>query len=252
MTKFGNAVDVIKAEWGTLSEADRATRLAASVNARLREAGLPSVHIDPRPLGPGSLGNFEYPTWTLVVNKDMLTGNVTDEQVAMLMNTCYHEGRHSEQWFLMARMRAGLGKDKATIMAEMSVTDDFAIEQAVSNPLKQGAPEYPAVESWWESVYGGGFKQRKKILADCKSAASARDAAYQPYIAVYNNTAVPYATRDGLYQAWATANADWENAFRAYRALPEEIDAWGVGDAAEFGYMPTTPVAPPMVPLPLP
>ena len=58
----------------------------------------------------------------------------------MLMNTCYHEGRHSEQWFLMARMRAGLGDDAPTIMAKMHVTDQFAIDQAVANPLKPGPP----------------------------------------------------------------------------------------------------------------
>jgi hypothetical protein len=131
-------------------------------------------------------------------------------------------------------------------------TDDFAIEQAVANPLKPGAPEYPAVGSWWESVYGAGSAKRQTTLTNLKSAASARDGAYQSYISVYNNPSVAYPTRDALYQSWAKANADWDNWYRAYRALPEEIDAFGVGDAAEFGYMPSTPIAPPMVPLPLP
>lgn len=248
MSKYGAAMKKLESEWAGLAQPERLQRVSAGVNQGLVERNIPSVHVVENPKVNGAQFNFN--TWTVEIGSSALKG-ANPEVFADMMNKAYHEARHAEQWYLMARLEAGKGTKAADIGTKMGIKDPFVLENAVKNPLTKADKEFTAANQWWESVYGSGANARNQLLGvDLPAASKKYGAAEQLYIKTRSDTTIPHVDRMKNYNDYLTARQEWEKLYREYRALPEEVDAWGVGHAAEFGFRPPGPSAPQILPPP--
>src|SRR3954451_20031050 len=94
----------------------------------------------------GDAGSFSRVTWTIAMNPAKFTttgatkvGEITQSDLANLVDTVYHEARHSEQYFRIARIQAGSGKTADQIKDGMSIPPLVA-KAAFDAPLKDEAP----------------------------------------------------------------------------------------------------------------
>ncbi len=150
-----------------MSPDDRAASVMAAVNERLAAEGLPYVQYQ---WGSGSAaGQFDFRTWTMELGYGPFSveeaDNASTAQQADLLDTVYHEARHSEQWFRMARNRAGLGATAADIVAVMHIPH-WVADLAVANPIRECDPSQFEAEQWYQSVYGSGAGHRNDVLND--------------------------------------------------------------------------------------
>ena len=203
-------------------------------------------------------GVFKFQIWTTGMNETKLTGaKPPSGDIAGLANTAYHEARHAEQWFKMARLEAGTGDDAGTIAASTSIPVDIAAK-AVQDPILPKSAEGKEAQAWFDSVYGANRDHRRQVYEDKRTTrealtplAEARNTA----VAEVNRLAEEYRSipntlsninkRRKAYGKYQDAFKDYEKAdeaygqmiapyrvaYEAYRALPEEEYAFEVGDA---------------------
>jgi len=111
------------------------------------------------PTGHGAAGGFSHDSWSISLDlaktaAHPLTakiGDLTAEQVAEVAGVCYHEARHAEQAFLVARTVANEAKgkkDAKAIASELHIPE-FAAKAALNSrepmPGKDGMAQ---VEQW--------------------------------------------------------------------------------------------------------
>jgi hypothetical protein len=171
----GNIQDYVHSVWGDtnscMSPDDRAAAVVSHVNEQLQTAGVPPVtwrfnaaH------GTGAV--FSFSDWTMELGEspysmDVADNATTDEQ-AWQVSAVYHEARHAEQWFRMARERIGLGATAEQVALVMPIPLTVA-QWAAQSPIQQcDASQYEA-EEWYRSVYGDGSAHRNATLNDVQS-----------------------------------------------------------------------------------
>lgn len=163
------------------------TMLADSVNTELRGAGSHPITIVNG--APGASGEFDFAIWAIELNEATAfpsattVADLTHDQVSETANTIYHEARHSEQWFRIARNRAGKALAQnatagerqtaaATIANDMGIPANVALE-ACNRPLyaSWGArfgggtdQKVAEAEAWEASIYGVNSTYRDEIV----------------------------------------------------------------------------------------
>jgi hypothetical protein len=207
VANFAGAAGSIQDNWAKLTPQQRADDLVSKVNAELRSAGAyPVKAVLSDSLDAGTEGEFDFETWSLSLNKARFeAATITNAQMADVVNTVYHESRHAEQWFRMAQKLAGEGKSAQEIAGEMFIPPEVA-EAAVKSPLKA-------------------------LTNAERSGMSEEDAAMHDQRLKEGNEwhASVYGAGSGHRNA---VLSDTGNRYAEYRALPEEKDAWSVGDRA--------------------
>jgi hypothetical protein len=147
---------------------DRGDALIAALNAQLSYEGIPGVQYQTGSLGQGN-ASFDFTTWYMNVDGASLepeqTESFTQEQMAEMLQVIYHEGRHAEQWFRMARMRAGLGETADQLTSAMTIPS-WVADLAAADPIVQSDAETHEAEQWNDSVYGDGSQHREDTLGD--------------------------------------------------------------------------------------
>ena len=112
----GNIEDYVRNAWGDanscMSPNDRAVAVVADVNVALQNEGVPAVDWRFNSAhGTGAV--FAFQEWVMELGETPysmdVADNATPEQQAWQISAVYHEARHAEQWFRMARERIGLG-----------------------------------------------------------------------------------------------------------------------------------------------
>jgi hypothetical protein len=221
-------------QWDTLGTAQaRADALVVAVNRRLADAGVTTVTVglydgD----APTEAGSFDFPTWTMRLNRLLLNqSGLTQQDAADLANTVYHEARHTEQWFTMARFLAGQGYSAPGIALQLGIPANVA-RDAKDRPIQPGTTEAVVASGWYESVYGSGAAHREAVLTRVE------DAGWAVTTAECRCKRAPSAANDALL---AQAQAEFDVAHDAYRELPEENDAWATGPMAVPGVTRGTP-----------
>lgn len=112
--------------------------------------------------------------WVLLINPNMvcppetLIGELTNEQLLRIVNIIYHEVRHAQQYFAMARFLAGTGANATEIAQKMEIPQNVA-DAAHAVPLTavrvegipmfggsvtSTMPEYTEAWAWYRQVYG--------------------------------------------------------------------------------------------------
>ncbi len=121
----------------------RAAMLLAEINKQLGSAGVPPI-TKPAALGSDN-GNFDASTWTMFMRESVLQ----DSRNAAA--TTYHEARHAEQAWRVARMLAGKKMSADRIAVEAKIDPAMAV-QATQPPLvAPRSTEAVEAEGWHET-----------------------------------------------------------------------------------------------------
>src|SRR4051812_20873435 len=224
-TAYATAAQTVKTGWAGYADADaRGRALGQAACAALTAIGVhpPTIVMADLPAGNG--GNFAYTTWSLTLARlPFQPATVTDAVFDNPYTAVYHEARHCEQWFKMARLRAGAGRTAAQIKTDMAGLDAGAAAAAHANPIAPGTAEATEAQVWWDSVYGTGGTNRTAVLTEVMAALGAYNTA---------KSADTAASTPATQQALTAATTRFNTAYAAYRALPEEADAFGTETAA--------------------
>lgn len=229
--------DVIDA-WQTLPTATaRRNKLVDLLNERLGANQVPPVKpaFSKDPVESGSL-NPEL--WEMNIGEHLLAASaVSQKQAQGVVKTVWHEGRHAEQWFRMAQLRAAQGLTARAISAELNLEGSVA-SKARSQPLVPGTMEAVIAQGWWESVAGSGAEHRNAVLTEVVCASALKKIAEKK--AKDNPTPANLAALDRAKQRF-------DRAFAAYQNLPEENDAFATESAAAEGITHGSPGTPGLI-----
>lgn len=198
---------------------DLIDEIQSHINTELKGQKVPEIAV----IGgaAGKNGEFDFTTWQTELNiastfggKNTI-GELTQKEIANSVNTLYHESRHGEQWFRIARMRAGkaLTKDDKDTKRRQVATQ---IAQAMFIPqnIALEAANWPLYESW-ESKFGGGADKAMEEAKAWDKSIYGADGAYRGLILSTLATAesaarravhdVMSAARPDIAAKWATA-----------------------------------------------
>ena len=169
--------------------ADYAKHLVTKVNQMLKALGSYEVKDVIDPAG-GNDGQFSRVSWEIQINPAKFSsragvtkvGELTADEAAEIADTIYHECRHSEQYFRIARVQAArLIKDgdadpAVAIEAAMSIPHEVA-EAAAKAPLKATAKNAAIIAEieGWESITVGRHGEYKGNINTWRSEADALD-----------------------------------------------------------------------------
>jgi hypothetical protein len=178
------------------------TGLIKAVNRQLKLAGVPKV-ISAQDSNSQANAVFDFQNWRITFGAPMMaTGSL--ETLKLGVNTVYHEARHCEQWFRMAQGVAA-GKLNKSIQQRITSLDAASIAGAM------WIPQAVAQTAIADTDYGGNPDRDVKAWWDSV-----------------------YASSGGIRgKKLAHINARYD----AYRNLPEEVDAWYLGDTVESDFI---------------
>lgn len=153
--KYAEAME--KIQGSVLGSSDLKARIAAlakPANAALATIGVPEVSAIEDPLdkmrGTADQASFVRGNWQIWFNPDIITGIYNKQTFARAANTVYHEYRHAEQAFRVARKLATEGKDAAYIANTITIPIKIA-EEAVKKPLSPGSVSPQSAQEWGEA-----------------------------------------------------------------------------------------------------
>ena len=130
--------------------AELGTHLTDKLNERLDKLGVPRVSV----LSFGTVrknaaGGFGRKGWTLQKLRDL-----TPKQLGEVAGICYHEARHAEQMFLVARLVASVGKpDAKGVATELEIPESVADKAIKAGAV--GKSEKAKAEEWRAYAKGG-------------------------------------------------------------------------------------------------
>lgn len=211
----------VEADWTTLATAEaRAARLFEGIKALLDAEGIPTPALAVETLGKAS-GMFSAVPWKLSLDRTALSAPTIDDDAAReLSSTIYHEARHCEQNFKMARMLAAKGNSSAQIQAKMGIPSTIA-DAAVASPLPRGV-EYATASQQFDAQYGPGkahhIQAENEAPSNEELQAALADAKADPTPAKKAKAARLLA------------------AFKAYHDLPVENDAFATAGDFDFAW----------------
>ncbi len=207
VTGARNPLGSIK-QWDPLTEAEKIAKVTKYVNAELAKTHVPEVASAADAGSRFDSASFDFTTWTLSIGSQGLDAPMSDADVGEMADTVYHESRHAEQWFRVARVKAGEAPtpDAATLAGDLGIPQAIA-KAALARPLK---PLTKVQKAFHSKKYAE--RHQKKL-----------DEASDWYESVYGTGS---AHRGAVY-------ADLNNRVADYMALAEEVDAWAVGGSAK-------------------
>lgn len=247
ISPYATEMAALREQWPKMTSDARKTALQDIVNnvARKENFPAPTIQVDSS-LDQGRNGELRFQTWSIAINPALTNKPVlTDGELAALSDTIYHETRHAEQWWLIARRDAADGLTMPQIVRQRGI--HFPVVQAALKvPLDKKSPLRPCADAMYDSVYGKNGASRNATLkalsvdrAAIDAAAAKCAASQKAYDALAKNPAAKPADKAAAlrqwqqdYTAWKVATAKFNANYSAYRALPEEADAWDSGSRA--------------------
>jgi len=216
-------------DWVKLKDAKgRALALVKKVNQELAGAGVPVVNETVTKLSGGADGEFDAENWLMLIDKENFSQQTIDDQrAAEMADTVYHEARHAEQSFQMARLEAARGKSAKDIADEMSIPARIA-QAAKNKPLRLGTPEAVEAQGWFEETYGSGAAKTNQVYTTLDK----RDGELKRAEKANKDHPSP-ANQAKLDEA----QKKYDEAYAAYQDLSPENDAFHVGDRAQDEYL---------------
>jgi hypothetical protein len=140
--------------------------LGAAVNEELAAVGCPAVNVTISPGVMSAAAEFEGQLWTMAVNPDEFThregveklGDLTDDEAGIIAMTVYHEARHAEQHFRMARLLAA----EHALAGDLDIPDEVAAA-AKAKPLKGSRAERTEASDWRTNEIGADRTYREAV-----------------------------------------------------------------------------------------
>jgi hypothetical protein len=189
----------------------RAKLILDKINARLNDVGVPKI-IEPVIIDD-SLNAFAQDKWTMTMSKTALAN--PKEAAA----TMYHEARHAEQAFRIARMLKGQKKyTLEQISAKVPILID--VLKGDFKPLEPGTTEAAEAEGWHEDEPGRPTRAQRKA----RLKATAKDFLAAALAFKKDETPANLERARIAYDAFNTEQ------IRSYRDDPIEYDGFFVGE----------------------
>jgi hypothetical protein len=208
---------------GTKSEEEVAKELADKVlNEHLEKEGVP--HVPAKVVDNlGSRGAFSNADWELKLDRlQFQPGDKHD--IKETTATIYHEGRHAEQDFLVARMLAGRKLKAEQITLETGLKPEIAAK-AVDLAVQPGTMEAVIAEGWHDSLNSAaGLERRRRNSIELKAAFKERETAREAFKKDPSPANLARKTR---------AEARFDKAVAEHDDLPHEFDAERLEDQVE-------------------
>lgn len=129
--------------------ANRVALLRDAINATLAAAGVPPVAI--KMLDHGGSAEFDEKTWTMGVLKESVE-SADPGILAELVGTVYHEARHAEQFFRVAQQAAAASDDTGFYRLNLPRAVREAAVQSKAEFATLGEPTRKATTEWAESL----------------------------------------------------------------------------------------------------
>ncbi len=149
--------------------------LGAAVNTELETIGCPPARVNTK-VPIDAAAQFDAGGWTIILNPGEFShrpeattmGDLTTDEAAIIAMTVFHEARHAEQRFRVARLQAGEGKEPGFEM------DEDAAHAAAAAPLRGGGLEVREAKEWRENEIGSDAIYREAVtwwLSELRKAA---------------------------------------------------------------------------------
>ncbi len=152
MQDYINAMRDSWREWGGLDRNQRLDRLAGKANQLLAKFGVPEVQVTA--WGTGVTASFMRGLWTMSIGEGLLEKKEVDvEAFARLAGSIYHEARHAEQTFRVARKLAAEGESIDSIASKLRIPRDRAAAAVAAKKLsRKEAQQWREAEAWQHNL----------------------------------------------------------------------------------------------------
>jgi hypothetical protein len=222
--QYVQVAKALQANWARLeSPRSKANVLIGGVNFELAHFDVPTVDFDMKDLETDN-AQWDSAGWQVLVNPERFKkAAVTDDEAADVAKTVYHESRHAEQDFRVARMLAGR-KMKAGDIAEKLDMPERIAAAAKKQPLTGKGRDEREAEGWFESEHGKGSDARIATLEKLEQTTLELRAAQ-----IAAQTAFTEDARKAADARLEAAKKAHDEAMAGYYALPEEGDASAAG-----------------------
>lgn len=256
LTQYTKDMKALVGKWPKLTVLERQQQIALMLNTALKASQTPGIKIAKVDFKDRTAANFANDLWQINLNEKSLSmDELTLEQAAQLADDLYHEARHAEQAFLMARAQVGKGLDPTKTLG----TDEKAANLAKKSPVALGSVSGIQANAYYQSMYGLGYEAREKTLDKLSKQGevlknsenmvsfyetklntlneqikSAKDAS------LIKKMQKDYADLYKVYEKnksyYDEVNLKFQKTFNNYVSLPEEADAWRIGGSASADY----------------
>jgi hypothetical protein len=225
--QYAGVAKRLQGVWARLTPYSRAKGFLTAANFELAHIDVPSVELKMQKLD-GDDAEFKADWWQMLVNPPAFADDHgADEQVAESASTIYHEARHAEQAFLVARLLSGKKLKVDEIVDTFPIRADIAA-QAATQPLKKPGRERALAGRVLASETGAGARFNSELFRDMREIEKKLDAAETAWKALPDGPA-----KDKAKEKLDLEQAAYDIAYRQYREQAHEADAWKVGDAVK-------------------
>jgi hypothetical protein len=251
---YAKSVQKSQGRWDRMTGDERLAAVTRPANAALAELGVPTVIPinDDGLILKGNPAAFAPSGWFVFVDTGLLDAARTDDTFGHLVNAVYHECRHAEQTFRVARKLAAEGAEPAVVAARLGIHVDTAKKAAVKPLSPKHKIEWDEAAGWQKDIERD--PDQTDSLADTVNerqkaglaAFHAAEAEWDALLGVYGNNPkadprlrAEYSGPDGPTRLWAALDAAkkkldlaWVRAyqsFKMYANLSIEQDAWATG-----------------------
>ena len=144
--------------------------LGAAVNEELAAIGVPAVAVSIREGMEGAAGEFDAASWGMTLNPTVFTpragvdtmGQLTSDEAGIIAMRVYHEARHAEQNFRIARLDAG---EHAEHGIELDDAAAAAAAAAPLDPRHASAQELREAREWRTNQSGADATYREAVTS---------------------------------------------------------------------------------------
>lgn len=233
---FAQGMANLEQNWDVIGNADNRYRyLQTLVEDRLISAGVPMTNFGQTVVTQqgSAAAQFEANSWQITFFRPSAalgssrTSALDQDQpdhndMGWLVEQAYHEARHAEQSYMVARYLAGQNWLPDLIERRLLLPRSV-VEQAIREPLDPHSVEAAMARGWYESTVGSDRAQTEAVYTEMEDAV--QDQAQLREQDQTQNTPESLEQRWQGYQRMQTAQT-------AYESLPEEADAYRTGGMA--------------------
>jgi hypothetical protein len=242
---------LLQKSWKSKSPSDRLMLIKDVVNQSLNRIGIPDVE-DFKAVNlsseadRGTQANFSG-SWEMKINQALLNqGSLSNKNIASLAGFVYHETRHAEQFFRIAQLLS-----QSKIIDNKTLTADEIYQRTrLPKTIAQKAIQAPPLTETqskkanllYQSLYGSRRKYRDDVL----NKSNLMNSRYLIALDTYNqaldkkernpNSISNEKINQLLKEVQSIYEYEYKPAYKLYRELPEEKDAFEASDLLEKSY----------------
>jgi hypothetical protein len=225
--QYAGVAKKLETVWGRLTPYSRASALVNAANFELAHIDVPNVELKLDKLDSAQ-AVFAKEDWKMTVDRGTMSSpTVDDATMGESASYVYHEARHAEQAFLVARLLAGRKLKVDEIVDTFEIRADIAA-QAAKQPLRTPGRERTLAKRVLASEAGAGKTHNVKLFEDWRAIEKNLDAAELAW-----KNAPEGPAKDKAREKLDLEQAAYDAAYKEYREQAHEADAWKVGDAVK-------------------